>query len=123
MYTKKQILLAIIISLIIIILCIVGVLVAFFAYTSPVTPTPTQQGAVPLPASTEDVLSTYAATMVNSGAQAAQFNANVQSVIDTSAIPCLIVLLLAFGLIFYFEFRNRRKNGKDNEKNNGLGSF
>jgi flagellar basal body-associated protein FliL len=110
MYTKKQILIAIIISLMIIILCIVGILVAFFSYTSPVTPTPTQQQVnVPAPASTEDVLSTYAATMVNGGAQSAQFNANVQQVIDTSAIPCLIVLLIVFGLIFFFEYRNRKR--------------
>ena len=114
MYTKKQILLAIIISLIIVILCIVGVLFAFFSYTSPVTPTPTQQSNIPVPASTEDVLNTYAATMVESSGQAAQFSANVQSVIDTSAIPCLIVLVIVSLVIFYFEYRSRKKEKTKN---------
>jgi ABC-type antimicrobial peptide transport system permease subunit len=110
MYTKKQILLAIIISLVIIILCIVGILFAFFSYTTPVSPTPTpQQISIPGPSATEDVLKTYAATMVGGNGQAAQFSANVQNVIDTSAIPCLVALLIVAGIIFYFEFRSRRR--------------
>ncbi|MBI9048480.1 MAG: hypothetical protein JEZ00_03610 [Anaerolineaceae bacterium] len=117
MYTKKQILLAIIISLLILILCVGGLTAGFFMYTSPITATPEQIDQVPVPASTEDVLSTYAATMVNGGAQAAQFNANVQTVIDTSAIPCLIVLIIVIGIIFFFEYRNRKK------EDNGLGDF
>ena len=66
---------------------------------------------MPVPAQTEDLLSTYAATMTGNGERvpAGQLNAEVQYVLDTSAIPCLIILLIVLGAIAYSEIRNRRK--------------
>ena len=110
MYTKKEIIIAVIISLVILIICVGSIIAGIMIASAPPTPTATEGAKVPVPAQTEDTLSTFAATM-NSGQSipAGQMNAEVQYVLDTSAIPCLIVLIVILGFIGFTEIRNRRK--------------
>lgn len=112
MYSKKEILIAVVISLVILVLCVGALIAAIMVLSAPPTPTPEPLPPVSIPASTQDLVSTMAATLGSNGSGAvpvSQFDANIQYVLDTSAIPCLIVLLLVLAGIVGMEFYNRRK--------------
>jgi hypothetical protein len=110
-YSKKEIIIATIISLVIIILCAGLILTAILVASIPPAPTAQPSGPIPLPVDTEDIISTLAETMIGGGAgPVSQFNADVQYVLDTSAIACLITLILVLGVIIGLEIYNRRKS-------------
>ncbi len=110
MYSKKEIIIATIISLVILILCIGSIIAAIMVASTPPAPTPTLPSSISMPLQTDDLINTLAATVVGQGGvPVSQFNADVQYVLDTSAIPCLAVLILILGLIIGFEYYNRKK--------------
>jgi hypothetical protein len=108
-YSKKEILIAVVISCVILVLCVGTIITAIMVASAPPTPTPTEGSHVPIPAQTDDILSTFASTGEGQNVPAGEMSAEVQYVLDSSAIPCLVILLIVVGIIIGSEIRNRRK--------------
>jgi hypothetical protein len=111
-YSKKEVIIATVIALVIMILCVGSIVAAIMIASAAqeLTPTPVEQ--IPLPAGTDDILSTFAATVIGGDESVSQFNADAQYVFDTSAIPCLIVLLVMIAVVIGVEYRNRKAEEK-----------
>jgi hypothetical protein len=109
-YSKKEIIIATIISLVILALCVGSIVATILVASAPATPAPTLPSSISKPLTTDDLINTLAATVVGQGAvPASQFSADVQYVLDTSAIPCLIVLILILGSIVGLDYYNHKK--------------
>lgn len=110
MYSKKEIIIATIISLVILALCIGSIVAAIMVASAPPPPAPTLPSSLSMPLSTDDLINTLAATVVGQGGvPVSQFSADVQYVLDTSAIACVVVLVLILGAIIGLEYYNRKK--------------